>query len=251
MAEATPVPDPEPLQPPEPPAALNIFSSGPGAASQDPVADPADVSAAPPAADAPVASIFASPEPEPTPVAPEVPAVPALNIFAGGPSEPQPDPAAEASPPPFDPDADAEDDGRTRLEDVVARFRSETGGETHQIQEPGGGLLAGSPDPDPGFSAGGGGPDAAELAVRAGATAVPDLLAAAAAWLTLVDKRPTFGRREVMEVFDQMPGDHPRTLEARIKGYGKLVRNGALQLVDDGHFSLSEEERERFRNLIG
>ncbi len=90
-----------------------------------------------------------------------------------------------------------------------------------------------------------------DLAKLAGAATVPDLLTVSAAWLTLVDRKATFGRRDVMEVFDQIPGEHQRTLEARIKGYGKLVRNGVLMLVDDGRFALSQEERSRFRDLIG
>lgn len=91
----------------------------------------------------------------------------------------------------------------------------------------------------------------AQIAARSGADGVADLLAVSAAWLTLVGGRPRFSRREVMEVFDQIPGDHPKSLEARIKGYGKLVRGGALVLVDDGLFALSQEEQDRYRSLLG
>jgi hypothetical protein len=91
---------------------------------------------------------------------------------------------------------------------------------------------------------------AAALAARAGATDVADLLAVSAAWLTLAGGRPRFSRREVMEVFEMLPGEHPRTLEARIKGFGKLVRSGTLMLVEDGAFAMPPRERERFRALI-
>ena len=47
-----------------------------------------------------------------------------------------------------------------------------------------------------------------------------------------------------------LPGEHPRTLEARIKGFGKLVRSGTLMLVEDGAFAMPPRERERFRELI-
>jgi len=89
-----------------------------------------------------------------------------------------------------------------------------------------------------------------ELARRDGASTVTDLLACSAAWLTLVQGEERFARRDVMAVFDEIPGDHPRSLEARIKGYGKLVRNGVIVLVDEGQFALSEEERDRVSRLL-
>ena len=91
---------------------------------------------------------------------------------------------------------------------------------------------------------------ATDLAARNGGDQVSDLLAASAAWLTLVEDKEHFTRREVMQVFDTLPGDHPRTLEARIKGYGKLVRSDVLILIDDGIFALSGAERERFQGLL-
>ncbi|MEM1276030.1 MAG: hypothetical protein AAGH74_05860 [Pseudomonadota bacterium] len=88
------------------------------------------------------------------------------------------------------------------------------------------------------------------LAVRAQAESTADILSASAAWLALVKNQPAFTRREVMTVFEQVRGAHDRSLEARIKGYGRLVRNGQLVLVEDGLFGLSEAERERFSGLI-
>ncbi len=90
---------------------------------------------------------------------------------------------------------------------------------------------------------------ATELAARAESTTTADLLAASAAWLTLYKDSPQFTRREVMQVFDTIPGDHQRTLEARIKGYGKLLRAGTIQLVDDGVFSMSHEALASFEAL--
>lgn len=91
----------------------------------------------------------------------------------------------------------------------------------------------------------------AELARLDGAATVTDLLACAAAWLSIVKGQARFARRDVMAVFDEIPGEHPRSLEARIKGYGKLVRNGVLVLVDDGLFALSDEEQARYSRLLG
>ncbi|HET7410157.1 MAG TPA: hypothetical protein VFJ13_08135 [Paracoccaceae bacterium] len=90
----------------------------------------------------------------------------------------------------------------------------------------------------------------ANLAERAAARSIPDLLAVSAAWLTLVEGKPRFTRREVMEAFQRLPGDHPRTLDARIKGFGKLVRSGTLLLVDDGVFELAQAQRDRFQPMI-
>ena len=58
----------------------------------------------------------------------------------------------------------------------------------------------------------------------------------------LFEYRHEVTRREVMEVFDTIPGDHPKTLEARIKGFGKLVRSGTLILIDDGVFAMAQNE---------
>lgn len=90
----------------------------------------------------------------------------------------------------------------------------------------------------------------ANLAERAGASSVADLLAVSAAWLTLVEGKPRFTRREVMETFERLPGDHPRTLEDRIKGFGKLVRSSTLILVDDGIFAMAQVERDRYQSMI-
>ncbi len=91
---------------------------------------------------------------------------------------------------------------------------------------------------------------AVELANLSKASSVADLLAASAAWLTLVKGSGRFSRREVMQVFDDLPGDHPKTLEARIKGYGKLVRSGTLMLVDDGVFAMAQSARDDYQMLL-
>ncbi|MEO1492906.1 MAG: hypothetical protein AAFV19_12205 [Pseudomonadota bacterium] len=91
---------------------------------------------------------------------------------------------------------------------------------------------------------------ATQIAERAEGQTTADLLAASAAWLTLISDTPQFTRREVMQVFDTIPGDHPKTLEARIKGYGKLLRAGTVQLVDDGVFAMSPPAAEKYDTLI-
>lgn len=88
--------------------------------------------------------------------------------------------------------------------------------------------------------------EAAAFARSAGAETVPDLLAAAAAFLTIRRGQTRFSRRDVMDIFDKMPGEQPRSLEARIKGFGRLVREGTLVLVEDGVFAMSQSARARY-----
>lgn len=90
----------------------------------------------------------------------------------------------------------------------------------------------------------------AGLVQAAGATTIPDMMICAAAWMVLLQGKVSFTRREVLDVFDQIPGDHEKTLEARIKGFGKATRNGQLVAVEDGTFGLSQEELDRFERLL-
>jgi len=91
---------------------------------------------------------------------------------------------------------------------------------------------------------------AAGLAETAGAESVSDLMVSAAAWMVLIQGQTTFSRNQVVEVFEAMPGEHDKTLEARVKGFGKAVRNGQLVQVEDGIFGLSRTELERFQRLL-
>lgn len=89
-----------------------------------------------------------------------------------------------------------------------------------------------------------------EVVKSAGAEQVPDLIAASAAWLDLARGQGSFTRKEVIAVFDGIPGEHPKSLEAKIKGFGRLVRNGQLVNAGTDRFRLSDEERTRFSRLI-
>jgi len=51
-------------------------------------------------------------------------------------------------------------------------------------------------------------------------------------------------------VFESIPGEHSKSLEARIKGFGKSVRNGQMIMVEDGVFGLSRTELDRFQSLL-
>lgn len=91
---------------------------------------------------------------------------------------------------------------------------------------------------------------AARLAERAGARTVPELMVASAAWMVLMKGQTSFKRRDVLDVFETLPGEHEKTLEAQIKGFGKAVRNGQLVSVEDGIFGLARAELERYQRLL-
>jgi hypothetical protein len=91
---------------------------------------------------------------------------------------------------------------------------------------------------------------AAGLAKTAGAETVAELMVSAAAWMVLIQGQTTFTRHDVIDVFESIPGEHSKTLEARIKGFGKAVRNGQLIMIEDGVFGLSRTELDRFQGLL-
>ena len=68
--------------------------------------------------------------------------------------------------------------------------------------------------------------------------------------MVLIKGQTTFSRKEVMGVFETIPGEHDNTLQSRIRGFGKAVRNGQLVMVEDGVFGLSRRELERFQRVL-
>ena len=111
-------------------------------------------------------------------------------------------------------------------------------------------VLFGRSDDQPEVEEAGEGYTAAGLAVTAGAETVADLIVCAAAWMVLLQGQTTFTRHDVIDVFETIPGEHSKTLEARIKGFGKAVRNGQLIMIEDGVYGLSRTELERFQSLL-
>ncbi|MEM7212008.1 MAG: hypothetical protein AAF479_08955 [Pseudomonadota bacterium] len=169
-----------------------------------------------------------------------------FSIFAPAPSEAAPKPSVSASPAP-EPATEPEEQQpsgnrfQSLLKQVHGNSMMGAPGEPEALE----------PEPQEPIPALSSGIDSAgDLAARAGSESVSDLLAASAAWLTLAEGKARFSRREVMDVFEKIEGDHPRTLEARIKGYGRLVRSGMLVLVDDGVFAMAQTERDRFKTIL-
>ncbi|MEM6946127.1 MAG: hypothetical protein AAF565_20465, partial [Pseudomonadota bacterium] len=67
----------------------------------------------------------------------------------------------------------------------------------------------------------------------------------AAAWLTFAENKPRFSRRDAFAVVDAIPGEQVRNLETRVKGFGRLVRDGAIIQLGADIFALSERELDR------
>ena len=109
---------------------------------------------------------------------------------------------------------------------------------------PGGGAAArrGAPAGWPGtaapFGPGGWGPGdgdpGAGRARPAGAETVAELMVGATAWMVLIKGQTTFTRRDVFTVFDTMPGNHSKSLEARLNGCGRAARAGQRLSVEHG-----------------
>jgi hypothetical protein len=91
---------------------------------------------------------------------------------------------------------------------------------------------------------------AAGLAKTAEAKTVPELMVTSAAWMVLIQGQTSFTRKDVIKVFETIPGEHAKTLEACIKGFGRAVRNEQLIMIEDGVFGLARTELERFQRLL-
>lgn len=113
-----------------------------------------------------------------------------------------------------------------------------------------GAALFGPSDDQPEIEATDEGYTAAGLAKTAEAKSVADLMVSAAAWMVLIQGQTSFSRSDVVEVFETIPGEHLKTLEARVRGFGKAVRNGQLIMIEEGVFGLSRAEMERFQRML-
>ena len=81
------------------------------------------------------------------------------------------------------------------------------------------------------------------FADRAGAATLPDLLEASAAYVTLIDGRPSFSRGEILRLLDTISDGGAFSQEARIKSFGALLRGGRIHRVENGEFEMSRKAR--------
>lgn len=85
-----------------------------------------------------------------------------------------------------------------------------------------------------------------EFAASMGASSLPELLEASAAYVTLVNGQSTFSRREIFDLFDTLNGENRVSFEARIKTLSRLLRTGVLERSEDGSFSMSRAARTQY-----
>lgn len=83
-----------------------------------------------------------------------------------------------------------------------------------------------------------------------GATDLPALLEAAAAFVSDVEGRPQFSRRTLMGKIDEFSAD-AFSREDRLKSFGQLLRHGKLQKLKGGQFTVTDETdyRTQARNV--
>ena len=146
--------------------------------------------------------------------------------------------------------AEPDETGETAKDEGGDEFGDEGGEEVETGGSARGEALFGQSDDQPEVEEADEGYTAAGLAQTAGAETVAELMVTAAAWMVLIQGQTTFTRHDVIDVFKGIPGEHSKTLEARIKGFGKAVRNEQLIMVEDGVFGLARTELERFQSLL-
>lgn len=84
------------------------------------------------------------------------------------------------------------------------------------------------------------------FADRAGASTLPDLLEASAAYVTLIDGRDSFSRGEILRMLDSISEGGGFSQEARIKSFGALLRGGRIHRVENGEFEMSRKARANY-----
>ena len=90
--------------------------------------------------------------------------------------------------------------------------------------------------------------DLKRFASSMGAATLPELLEASAAYVTLVNGRPSFSRREIFSLFDTLNEKGEISHEDRIKTFSRLLRSGVIERTTDGSFAMSRAAREQYQD---
>ncbi|MFN3282211.1 MAG: hypothetical protein ACK40I_11190, partial [Tabrizicola sp.] len=80
----------------------------------------------------------------------------------------------------------------------------------------------------------------AAFAETVGARSMAELLEAAAAYATCVEKRTQFTRPQLMRRMIASAGGKPVSREDGLRSFGTLLRTGRIEKVTRGHYSLAE-----------
>lgn len=80
----------------------------------------------------------------------------------------------------------------------------------------------------------------AEFAERLGATEIPDLLEAAAAYTACFEGRPHFSRPHLLRYVSMLPEGNEINREAGLRSFGTLLRQGKIEKVKRGQFAITD-----------
>ena len=81
----------------------------------------------------------------------------------------------------------------------------------------------------------------AEFAEEMGASTLPELLEAAAAYLSFVEGREQFSRPQLMSKVRQANGEDGFSREEGLRHFGQLLRKGKISKIKGGRFTVSED----------
>jgi len=82
-----------------------------------------------------------------------------------------------------------------------------------------------------------------EFAEKMGATELPDLLEAAAAYAAFVENRPHFSRPQLMKRVARHDPSGEFTREAGLRSFGQLLRQGKIRKLKRGQFTVADTTR--------
>ncbi len=83
----------------------------------------------------------------------------------------------------------------------------------------------------------------ADFAEKMGATELPDLLEAAAAYTAYIEGRPHFGRPQIMRQVASFAGKDEFNREEGLRSFGQLLRQGKIIKLQRGKFEIADSTR--------
>ena len=83
----------------------------------------------------------------------------------------------------------------------------------------------------------------ADFAEQMGASSLPDLLEAAAAYASYVEGRPHFSRPQIMRAVQPFGGEDGFNREDSLRSFGQLLRHGKIRKLSRGQFTVSQSTR--------